>query len=69
MPETIYDYHVLRSIRHGVGTELDLGKATSDLAPHKSERSLGEVEETSIETLIRKRNNISLYQPLFISKK
>ena len=54
MPETICDYHVLRSIRPGVGTELDSGKATSDLAPYKSERSLGEVE-TSIETLIRKR--------------
>ena len=56
MPETIYDYHVLRSIRHGVGTEPDLAKATSDLAPHKSERSLGEVE-TSIETLIRQRKS------------
>lgn len=54
MPETIYDYHVLRSIRHGVDTELRFGKAPSDLAPHKSERSLGEAE-TSIETLIRKR--------------
>jgi len=56
MPETICDYHVLRSIRPGVGTELDSGKATSDLAPYKSERSLGEVE-TSIETLIRKRKS------------
>lgn len=58
MPETIYDCPILRSITHGVGTKLDFGKATSDLAPHKSERSLGEVEETSIETLIKKKEEL-----------